>query len=127
MTKNIATTMGVLFIIVGGLGFAVPDLMGRHLSVAHNMIHLISGALALYFGLNANPATARTFCTVFGAMYALLGLAGLVGSGPDGMPTVIPDQLMLGVRDHAVHLIEGAVFLFAGLYRKPILAGPPLP
>jgi Domain of unknown function (DUF4383) len=127
MTKNIATTMGVLFIVVGGLGFAVPDLMGMHLLVAHNMIHLISGALALYFGLNANPATARTFCTVFGAMYALLGLAGLVGSGPDGMLTVIPDQLMLGVRDHAVHLIAGAVFLFAGLYRKPILAGPPLP
>lgn len=126
MTKNIATTLGVLFIVIGGLGFAMPDLMGMHLTAAHNVIHLVSGALALYFGLKATPATARTFCTVFGALYALLGLVGLVGSGSDGMLTVIPDQLILGIRDHVVHLMAGALFLFAGLYRKPIVAGPPL-
>lgn len=127
MTKYIANVLGVLFIVAGLLGFAAPGLMGMHLTVAHNLIHLISGALALYFGLKATPAAARTFCVIFGALYALLGLVGFAASGPERMLVLIPNQLMLGMMDHIVHLILGAAFLFAGLYRKPIMAGPPMP
>ena len=125
MTKRIATVLGVVFIIAGLIGFAAPGLMGMHLSVVHTLIHLVSGALALYFGLKTTPAAARTFCTVFGVVYGLLGLVGLVASGSDRMLTLIPGQLVLGTVDHVVHLILGAVFLFAGLYKKPVLAGPP--
>jgi len=127
MTKNIATVLGVLFIIAGLLGFAAPGLMGMHLSVAHNLIHLVSGALALYFGLKATPTAARTFCTIFGAIYGLLGVIGLLTGGYDHMLTVIPNQLVLGTVDHVVHLILGAVFLFGGLYKKPVMAGSPMP
>jgi uncharacterized membrane protein HdeD (DUF308 family) len=124
MAKNIATVLGVLFLIIGLLGFAAPGLMGMHLSVAHNVIHLVSGALALYFGLKATPSAARRFCLVFGAVYGLLGLVGLAAGGSDRMLTVIPNQLMLGMADHIIHLILGAVFLFAGLYRRPMMAEP---
>jgi hypothetical protein len=127
MTKNIATVLGVVFILVGLIGFAMPDMMGMHLSIVHNVIHLVSGALALYFGLKTTPWATRNFCVVFGAIYALLGLAGFVLGGANQVLTILPTQLVLGTMDHVVHVILGAIFLFAGLYRKPIAAGPPMP
>ena len=124
--KKIASALGAVFIVVGLIGFAVPTVMGMHLSVAHNIVHLVSGALALYFGLKGNLAGARTFCILFGAVYGLLGLVGFVaGTGSDRMFTVIPDRLMLGTMDHAIHLVLGAVFLIAGLYKKPMIAAAP--
>src|SRR5947207_2682090 len=51
MAKTISTILGVLFLAVGLLGFAAPGLMGMHLSVAHNVVHLVSGAVALFFRL----------------------------------------------------------------------------
>jgi hypothetical protein len=127
MIRNVLTVLGVLFIVMGLVGFAAPGLMGMHLTVAHNLIHLVSGALALYFGWKATLAAARSFCTVFGAIYALLGVIGFAVGGAEGMLTLIPNQLMLGTMDHVIHLILGAVFLVAGLYKKPVLAGPPVP
>ena len=88
--KKIATALGVVFIVVGLIGFAAPTVMGMHLSVAHNIVHLVSGGLALYFGLKGTPAGARAFCILFGAVYGLLGLVGFVaGTGSDRMFTVI--------------------------------------
>jgi hypothetical protein len=48
MAKAIATILGVGFLLVGVIGFLAPDLLGMHLSLIHNIIHLISGALAGY-------------------------------------------------------------------------------
>lgn len=123
MTNRIATFLGAAFLLVGLLGFAAPNLMGMHLSVAHNLIHLVSGALALYFGLKGTAAAARTFCTIFGVIYALLGVVGFVAGGAGQMWTLVPGELVLGPMDHFVHLILGAVFLLGGLYKKSVGAG----
>src|SRR5438876_4681591 len=105
---------GALFVGVGLLGFAAPGFLGMHLSALHNVLLLMSGAVALYFGLKATPGVARTFCMVFGAVYGLLGLAGFVAGGQDYTFTSIPGALVLGAVDHLVHLILGAVFLSVG-------------
>jgi len=126
-TRRTLTLLGVVFVLIGLVGFAAPDLMGMHLTVAHNLVHLISGALALYFGVKGTVQSARTFATVFGVTYGLLGVIGLIaGTGPDRMLTVIPDQLMFGTADSVIHLILGAVFLVAGLAKTTIAAAPPL-
>src|SRR6185503_15044468 len=126
MAKTVTKILGVVFLLVGLIGFVAPGILGMHLSVAHNIVHLVSGALALYFGLKGTPAGAKTFCILFGAVYGLLGLVGFVaGTGSDRMFTVIPDQLMLGTMDHVIHLVLGAVFLIAGLYKKPMIAAAP--
>ena len=78
MAKTIAKILGVVFILVGIIGFLAPGLLGMHLSLAHNFVHLISGALALYFGFAGTLAGARLFCIVFGVVYALLGVAGFL-------------------------------------------------
>ena len=115
---------GVLLLAVGLLGFAAPGFLGMHLSALHNVVLLLSGAMAIYFGLKATPAAARTFCTVFGALYGLLGLTGYVAGGSDYILTIIPGALVLGPIDHSAHLILGAIFLATGLAERAATALP---
>src|SRR4051794_19577912 len=113
MAKTICKLLGVLFILVGLIGFAKSDLLGAHLSTAHNLVHIISGAIALYFGFAASLSAARAFCLAFGAVYLLLGVVGFImgDSANDRMLNVIPGQLMLGTADHAIHILLGIIFL----------------
>lgn len=127
MIKKTATIGGIVLIGAGLLGFLAPGLMGMHLTAAHNLVHLVSGALALYFGLKGTVAAARTFCIAFGALYGLLGLVGFVAGGADHTLTLIPGQLVLGTMDHVVHLIVGAVFMVVGFAQRPAAVMPPKP
>lgn len=114
MVTMTTTFGGALLVAVGLLGFVAPRIMGMHLGGAHSVVFLLSGALAVYFGLKATPAAARTFCVAFGAVYGLLGLAGFVAGGPGYTYTIIPGALVLGALDHLVHLFLGIVFLSVG-------------
>ena len=132
MAKTIATILGVVFLVVGVLGFIAPGLGGFHLSLAHNLVHIISGALALYLGLKGTLAAARLFCIVFGIVYGLLGvcgyllgtdrqhtLAGVTHGGTDSnLLQVIAGQLELASMDHGLHVLLGLVFLVGGLLTK---------
>jgi Domain of unknown function (DUF4383) len=132
MAKTICKILGVVFILVGILGFLAPGLMGMHLSTTHNLVHIISGALALYFGFAGSLSGARLFCIVFGVVYLLLGVAGfLAGSSTPhtvaGVPShtsdssllaVLPGSLELASMDHIVHVLLGIVFLVGGFLTK---------
>lgn len=120
MANRVATILGVVFLLVGVLGFVMPTLLGAHLSLAHNVIHLVSGAISLWLGLKGTPSGAKNFCIVFGAVYLLLGIAGFaLGAGSDRMLTVLPGQLMFGTMDHIIHVALGVVFLAGGLMTAP--------
>ena len=125
MVTKTTTFGGALLIVVGLLGFIAPGFMGMHLGALHNVMLLLSGALAIYFGLNATQAAARTFCIVFGAMFGVLGLVGFVSGGQNYTFTIIPGALVLGTMDHLVHLIFGAVFLSVGWGWRADTATPP--
>jgi len=115
MAKTIAMIIGVVFILVGLVGFVSHNFLGTHLSLAHNLIHLISGAVSLYLGLQGSLSAARLFCFIFGAVYLLLGVVGfLLGTGAERMFTLIPGSLELGTMDHIVHVLFGAVYLIGG-------------
>ena len=115
MANRIATILGAVFLLVGIIGFVMPGLLGAHLSLAHNIIHLVSGAISLWLGLKGTPSGAKTFCIVFGIVYGLLGVVGfLMGTGDDRMFTVIPDQLVFGTMDHMIHIAFGVIYLIGG-------------
>ena len=125
MAKAICKTLGVVFLIVGLLGFVFPNLLGLHLSGAHNVILLISAALALYFGFAASPSAARTFSLIFGAVYLLIGVLGFIAPSP--VIRLIqahhtPGGLRSLAADNIVHMLLGAVFIIAGLARAPRVA-----
>lgn len=112
MAKTIASIVGVVFILVGIAGFAQPHLLGAHLSTVHNVIHIVSGALSLYFGVKGTLAQARNFCIIFGIVYGLLGVVGLV-VGELNLP-----GLMLGKIDHYIHVAIGVLYLIGGFMTK---------
>lgn len=123
MANKIATILGIGFLLVGLLGFVQHDALGAHLSLFHNIIHLVTGAVSLWIGLKGTPAGAKTFCLVFGAVYLLLGIAGFaVGTGDGRELTVLPDKLVLGTVDHAIHVLLGAIFLVGGLMTRTVTA-----
>ena len=115
MTRTILKIAGGILILVGLAGFAMPTLAGAHLSVVHNVIHLLSGVVAFYFGTQPNWSAMRAFCFVFGLVYGLLGILGMaMGSGGDRMMTVVPGHLELGLVDHVIHIGLGVLFVALG-------------
>ena len=130
MAKTICKLVGAVLLIVGIVGFISRDVGGTHLTNVHNAVHLVSGALALYFGFAGTLSGARIFSLVFGAVYLLLGavgfIAGAPGSPTEGVPgpasnymmKVMQSHLELGSRDHVIHVLVGLLFLVGGLLTK---------
>ena len=119
MAKTVCKILGVIFLLVGLCGFVAPNLLGAHLSPIHNVIHIVSGAIALYFGFAGALSGAKTFCLVFGVVYLALGILGFaLGTGEDSMWMVGP--LHLGKADHGIHGLLGIIFLAGGLFTKRI-------
>ena len=79
MAKTVCKILGVVFLLVGVAGFAAPNLLGAHLTPPHNVVHIVSGVVALYFGFAGSLSGAKGFCLIFGLVYLALGLVGMVG------------------------------------------------
>jgi len=117
MAKTICKVLGVVFLLVGVAGFAAPNLLNAHLTPPHNVVHILSGVVALYFGFAGTLSGAKAFALVFGIVYLALGILGMaLGTAPHRLWTVGP--LELGTSDHAIHILLGAVFLAGGLFTK---------
>ena len=117
MAKTVCKILGIAFLLIGIAGFASSGLMGFHLGPAHNLVHIVSGAIALYLGFAGSLSAAKTFCLVFGIVYLALGIFGMtMGADPDR--TLALGPLHLGTADHGLHILLGAVFLAAGIFTK---------
>jgi len=121
MAKTVCKILGVIFILVGIIGFASPHLLGAHLTPAHNVIHIVSGAIALYFGFAGTLSGAKIFCLVFGVVYLALGILGMaLGTGSDRMWNLAPPTVVFGTADHGIHILLGVIFLVGGLFTKRV-------
>ena len=114
MVKTAAILFGLVFLLVGILGF-VPSitkdemLLGIfHVNFAHNIVHLASGAVFLLCGMSG-PGPSRTFFKIFGIVYALVAALGFYYG----------DQPILGIvsnnmADVWLHVVLAVVMLFLG-------------
>jgi hypothetical protein len=121
MAKTVATLLGVVFIVVGAVGFVShnPLELGAHLDPTHNVVHLVSGVVSLYLGARGSLSAARTFCLVFGVVYAALGVVGFVaGQDPGKEFEISAVALKLGTVDHIIHVAIGVLFLAGGFLTK---------
>jgi formate hydrogenlyase subunit 4 len=118
MLKKIALVFGVVFVAVGLLGFvpaAAPDghLLGLfHVNALHNVVHIASGAVALWAGLSSER-NAKLYFQIFGVVYALVAVLGFVYG----------DQPILGLvannaADTWLHVLIAAVALYLGFAMK---------
>ena len=117
-TKTASVVIGITFIAVGLLGFIPNPIIGEadnaifHADTVHNMVHIISGILFILIALAA-PASAATFLKVFGIVYFLLGVLGLINIGTSGMGKLL-GFLHVNGADNFLHIGLGIVIFLAG-------------
>lgn len=114
MAKTAAVLFGVVFLLVGILGF-VPAvtkdqmLLGIfHVNAAHNVVHLLSGVAALFAGMTSVGA-ARVYFKIFGLVYGAVAVMGFM----------MGDTMLLGLisnntADTWLHVVIAAVSLLIG-------------
>ena len=115
MAKTVCKLVGVILLIVGLCGFThILDFLGATIGpdhAVHNLIHVVSGILALYFGFAGSSSSAKGFCLLFGIVYLALGVIGLAKGDLD----IHVIKLMLKKTDHLIHILVGVLFLAGGL------------
>jgi hypothetical protein len=128
MVKRIATLFGVVFLLVGILGFTVeggmnmgdaanaPKLLGLFpVNVLHNLVHVLFGI----WGLAAarSVAGARLYCKAGGVIYLVLALLGLI------VPTTF-GLIPIGGNDIWLHALLGLVLAGVGFTAKESAVRP---
>lgn len=119
LAQQVGYLFGAIYLVVGLAGFAVTGGVGFlatqgkaliffDVNPAHNIIHLAIGA-ALILAARAKDSVSRGVQTTIGAVYLLVGAAGLFIVGKS------VNILALNQPDNALHLASAAVLLAAGL------------
>ena len=116
MIKTAAVLFGIVFILIGILGFVpgVTDnemLLGIfHVNAAHNVVHLLSGAAALFAGMTSTGAS-RMYFRIFGVVYGLVAVLGLMNMGQH---TMLLGLISNNDADTFLHIAIAAVSLLLG-------------
>ena len=110
MAKRFALMLGGVLLVVGMAGWLTGghdhELVVFGINMAHNMVHVLSGALAIAASF-AGERPAKLYCAIFGAIYALVGIAGLLNI------SAAVDLLNLNLADNVLHLGIAAGCLLA--------------
>jgi hypothetical protein len=123
-TKTASILIGLAFLAVGGLGFVDNPIVGEspnaifHADTVHNIVHIVSGALFLLVAL-AMPANAGGFCKLFGIVYLLLGVVGLIQYGTDGTGKLL-GFLHVNGADNFLHIGLGLIIFLAGMLKSKV-------
>ena len=120
LTKGYAAIIGVVLILLGLLGFIANPIVGDAGSnpifvtgTVHNLVHLITGALALYvaFGLKGDQQVMGVIG--IGLLYLALVLLTLVSGDLFGLL-----GYKVNVADHALHVGLALSALAVGWYER---------
>ncbi|QQG37979.1 MAG: DUF4383 domain-containing protein [Candidatus Kaiserbacteria bacterium] len=116
MVQKLAWVFGIVFLAVGALGY-VPAATQNGMLLGifqvdglHNVIHLLSGALAIAVAMSGQYA--RLYFQVFGVVYAVVTVVGFVQGD-----TVL-GLIMTNTADHVLHLILAVALLWIGFGMK---------
>jgi len=109
MTKTLLYVLGVVFVVVGLLGFVNHPVLGLfEVNTLHNLIHLVSGILLLIFA-GMGEASGRKLALILGIVYALVTILGFLLGGN------IFNLIMVNMADNLLHLVLAVVLLAVGL------------
>ena len=117
MLKKLAYVFGVVFLLLGVLGFVPGATTDGHLlgifdvSPLHNIIHLLSGVAALALASMGNEK-AKLYFQVFGVVYLIVTIVGFIQG------TTVLGLIGVNSADNLLHLAISAVALYAGFGMK---------
>ena len=116
MVKTMAVLFGIVFLVIGALGF-VPAvtkddmLLGIfHVNTAHNVVHLLSGVAALFCGMSGVGAS-KNYFRIFGVVYAAVAVLGFMNPGEH---TMLLGLISNNTADTWLHVGIAAVSLILG-------------
>ena len=119
-TKTASFIIGAIFIAVGLLGFVPNPIIADsedaifHADAVHSTVHIVSGVLFVLVAA-AMPSSVSMFMKIFGVIYFLLGVIGLITIGSAGM-TKLLGFLHVNGADNYLHIFLGiAIFLASTL------------
>lgn len=110
--KQILYVLGAVLVVVGVLGFFNDPILGIfEVDAIHNIVHLLTGALLLWVAYSGGEI-ARMGAKVFGVVYALVAILGLLTAGN-----------VLGIfesngADTILHAALAVILLYVGFVMK---------
>jgi len=127
MLKKLAMLFGIVFVLVGLLGF-VPGvttdsglLLGIfQVSPLHNTIHLLSGIAALLAVGGKSEDYAQLYFRVFGVVYALVAIDGFVQG------TTVLGLFDINMADNWLHTVLAVAILGIGFGVPKAMSAPKL-
>jgi Domain of unknown function (DUF4383) len=114
MAKIVARVIGALYVVAGLAGLVVGDDTDRY----HNLLHLVTGLIALYVGFVASLSAAKVFCLAFGVAYLAFGILGITIGNPETDRLWDLGLISVSMGDHVHHTVLGAIMLAGGLLTK---------
>ena len=111
MARWTCRILGASFVLLG----LTVIVGGRPVDPYHNLLHVATGAAALYLGFAGSPSAAKRFCLGFGAFYLALGTLGLLLGDPTLNRLWQAGPLSLDSGDHGFHVVLGLIFLASGI------------
>jgi hypothetical protein len=118
MARIFATLVGTVLLLLGLLGLLLGDelLLGLvNIDVVEDLVHLASGALLLYAGMQRNAGVARSIVGVVSLVYLLVGVLGFV----------VP--YLFGLLPHGYSIVDNAIHLVLGILGLLVYANSRLP
>lgn len=81
MVKKLTWLLGIIFIVIGVLGFVNNPILGIfEVDTMHNSVHLLSGILALAAAASGESLS-RLYLIVFGIVYGVVAIIGFTMAG----------------------------------------------
>ncbi len=110
MVKKLAIVFGIVFVVVGLLGFISNPIVGDagifHTNALHNIVHLLVGIILLCVAKNEKNAAKAM--KIFGIVYLLLAILGFISLD-------ILSFISANGADNILHLVLGIVLLVVGM------------
>jgi hypothetical protein len=116
--KTYAVVLGVVLILLGVAGLLLGDelLLGPvNIDVVEDMVHVVSGGLLLFAGLQRNASVTRGVVGVVSVVYLLVGALGFV----------LP--YLLGLLRHGYSVVDNLIHLVLDILSLLIYANSQLP
>lgn len=121
LAKGYAALVGVVLVLAGLLGFIDNPIVGDGVNndgsgvllaanTLHNIVHLATGALALYIAYGLAGASQANGLIGFGVLYAVIFIALIISPTLFGLFSPVPAN----IGDHVLHAALAVVSLALG-------------
>ena len=109
-TRTAGLILGIIFVVVGVLGFFPNPLISADglfvVNGAHNLVHIVSGLVILAGVYSFGSALGLK---IIGIVYALIAVLGLIMGGD-----MLLGMIAMNMADHWLHVALAIVILAAG-------------